>query len=91
MSLFTHITIFLDPFGKMIGLDGTILLAFILGFPANEIVIPIMLIGYLGNSSLSEYNSLQDLKKILIDNGWTIKTAICTIIFSLIHFPCSTT
>ena len=91
ISLFKHITIFLDPFGKAIGMDGTILLAFILGFPANEIVIPIMLIGYLGNSSLSEYSNLQDLKKILIDNGWTIKTAICTIIFSLIHFPCSTT
>ena len=91
ISLFHHITLFLDPFGKSIGLDGTIVLAFILGFPANEIVIPIMLIGYLGNSSLTEYNNLQDLKKILINNGWTIKTALCTIIFSLIHFPCSTT
>ena len=91
ISLFKHITMFLDPFGKKIGIDGTIVLAFILGFPANEIVVPIMLIGYLGNSSLTEYNNLQELKKILIDNGWTIKTALCTIIFSLIHFPCSTT
>lgn len=91
ISLFKHITLFLDPFGKIIGLDGVILLAFLLGFPANEIVIPIMLMGYLGNSSLSEYNNLSELKNILVNNGWSIKTAICTIIFSLMHFPCSTT
>ena len=91
ISLFKHITLFLDPFGKAIGLDGTIVFAFILGFPANEIVIPIILMGYLNNSKLSDYNNLSELKNILINNGWTIKTAICMIIFSLIHFPCSTT
>ena len=91
ISLFKHITMVLDPFGELIGLDGTILLAFILGFPANEIVIPIMLMGYLNNSTMSDYNSLSELKNILINNGWTIKTAICMIIFSLMHFPCSTT
>ena len=91
ISLFEHITLFLDPFAKSIGLDGTILFAFILGFPANEIVIPIMLMGYLKNSTMNDYNNLYELKNILINNGWTIKTAICTIIFSLFHFPCSTT
>ena len=91
ISIFKHLTLFLDPFGKMIGMDGTILLAFILGFPANEIVIPIMLMGYLNNNTMSDYNNLEELKSILINNGWTIKTAICTMIFSLMHFPCSTT
>lgn len=91
ISLFKHITLFLDPFGKSIGMDGNIIFSFILGFPANEIVIPIMLMGYLGNSSMTDYNSLHELKNILINNGWSIKTAICTIIFSLMHFPCSTT
>ena len=91
ISLFKHLTLFFDPFGKAIGLDGVIILAFILAFPANEIVIPIMLMGYLGNNTISDYNSLSELKNILVNNGWTIKTAICMIILSIMHFPCSTT
>ena len=91
ISIFEHITIFFDPFARSIGLDGVILVAFILGFPANEIVIPIMLMGYLKTSVMTDYSSLYELKNILVNNGWTIKTAICTIIFSLMHFPCSTT
>ena len=91
VSLFKSITLFLDPFGKSIGMDGVILLAFILGFPANEIVIPIILMGYLNSNTMNNYSNLLELKNILINNGWTIKTAICTIIFSLMHFPCSTT
>ncbi|MBP3635833.1 MAG: ferrous iron transport protein B [Bacilli bacterium] len=91
ISILNHLTSALDPFGKAIGLDGTILMGFILGFPANEIVIPIILMGYLGSSTMSDFNNLTELKNILITNGWTIKTAICTIIFSLMHFPCSTT
>ena len=91
ISLFNHITIFLDPFGKSIGLDGVIVFAFILGFPANEIVIPIIIMGYLNKSSLLDYNSLDELKNILVTNGWTLKTAICTIVISLMHYPCSTT
>ena len=91
ISLLKHIIIFLDPIGKIIGLDGTILVAFILGFPANEIVIPIMLMGYLCTTTMTDFNDLVYMKEILITNGWTIKTAICTIIFSLFHFPCSTT
>lgn len=82
---------FLDPFARFIGLDGVILLAFILGFPANEIVVPIMLMAYLSTGKLVEYESLASLKALLVDNGWSIITAVCTIIFMLCHFPCSTT
>lgn len=81
---------FLDPFASVFGLDGTILLAFILGFPANEIVIPIMLMTYMAQGSLVEYESLESLKDILVSNDWTAMTAVCTLIFILCHFPCST-
>ena len=81
----------LDPFAKTIGLDGVILMAFILGFPANEIVIPIVIMGYMSLGYITEFNNLNDLKKLFIDNGWTIKTAICTMIFTLMHWPCLTT
>ena len=82
---------FLNPFGHIIGMDGMILLSFILGFPANEIVIPIMMMGYLSNNNLIDISNISVMKDILISNGWTIKTAICTLIFILFHFPCSTT
>lgn len=82
---------FLDPFAKFIGLDGVILLAFILGFPANEIVVPIMLMAYLSEGKIVEYESLNALKTLLSDNGWTLTTAVCTMLFMLCHFPCSTT
>ena len=82
---------FLDPFARFIGLDGVILMAFILGFPANEIVVPIMLMAYLSTGKIVEYESLASLKQLLADNGWTVTTAVCTIIFMLCHFPCSTT
>ncbi len=91
LSLLMHCANFLDPFAKIIGLDGVILIAFILGFPANEIVIPIILMAYLGNGSLSEYSSVAELQNILVSNGWTFTTALCTIVFSLFHWPCSTT
>ncbi|MBR6647257.1 MAG: ferrous iron transporter B, partial [Clostridia bacterium] len=86
-----HISSFLEPFANFMGLDGVILMAFILGFPANEIVVPIILMAYMSNSALTELPSLNVLKDILISNGWTIVTAINTIIFSLMHWPCSTT
>lgn len=89
--LLTLISDFLDPVGRLLGLDGVILLGFILGFPANEIVIPIILMIYLSSGTLSDYSSLTDLKEILVANGWTSVTAICTCIFSMFHFPCSTT
>lgn len=91
MSLLNYIANFLNPFAQTIGLDGVILISFILGFPANEIVIPIMLMIYLSTGQIIEFESLESLRKILIENGWTIKTAICVLIFSLCHFPCSTT
>ena len=91
ISLLNHIATFLDPFGKLIGMDGVILIAFILGFPANEIVIPIMLMSYMATGTLVDYENLESLNNILIINGWTIKTAICVLVFSLCHYPCSTT
>lgn len=90
-SILSYCTNFLDPFASMIGLDGTILMAFILGLPANEIVIPIILMSYLATGSLTDYSSLSELKTLLLDNGWTTLTAICTLIFTLMHFPCGTT
>ena len=90
-SLLSHFANFLDPFAHFIGLDGIILMAFILGFPANEIVVPIMIMGYMMTGSITEFESLIELKSLLVNNGWTFVTAICFIIFSLIHFPCSTT
>lgn len=90
-SILSYCTEALNPIASLFGLDGTILIAFILGFPANEIVIPIMIMGYMKTSNLTDYNSLVELKTLLIDNGWTYVTAICTLIFMMFHFPCSTT
>ncbi len=82
---------FLDPFARLIGLDGIILMAFILGFPANEIVIPITVMAYLAEGHLSEIGGISAIRDILLQNGWTPITAICVIVFSLMHWPCSTT
>ena len=82
---------FLDPLGRLIGLDGVILMAFLLGFPANEIVIPIMLMAYTAQGMLIDYQGLGELRAILVQNGWTAKTALCFLIFALMHWPCSTT
>ncbi len=90
-TLLAHFTDFLDPLGQLMGLDGVILAAFILGFPANEIVLPIIIMAYLNMGTLTEYSSLFELRELLVDNGWTLTTALCTIIFSLMHWPCSTT
>lgn len=91
VSLLLYMSNALEPIGSIMGMDGVILLAFILGFPANEIVIPIALMAYLSTSTLGDYSSLDSLRQILIDNGWTLKTALCTCVFALFHFPCSTT
>lgn len=90
-SILTHCTGFLDPFARLIGLDGVILMAFILGFPANEIVIPVMLMAYLSTGTLTDMNDLNALRELLVSHGWTWVTAICTMLFSLFHWPCSTT
>lgn len=90
-SLIYYLTNIMNPFGLIIGLDGVILMSFILGFPANEIVIPVMLMIYLSNNTMLDINNMNEIKNILITNNWTIKTAICMLIFIVFHFPCSTT
>ncbi|HHX01346.1 MAG TPA: ferrous iron transport protein B [Firmicutes bacterium] len=90
-SLLAHSADFLDPFARLIGLDGYILMAFILGLPANETVIPILIMSYLATGSMLELDNLAELHKLLVDNGWTWLTAVCTILFSLNHWPCGTT
>ncbi|MBR2406030.1 MAG: ferrous iron transport protein B [Clostridia bacterium] len=90
-SLLAHTAAFLDPFAQLMGLDGAILIAFILGFPANEIVIPIVLMVYLAQGTLTEPGSLTEMRAIFLDNGWTWTTAVSTMLFSLLHWPCSTT
>lgn len=91
LSILRHITDFFDPFGRLLGLDGVILAAFILGLPANEIIVPIIIMTYLCEGSLLEMDSLTQLHELLTANGWTIITAINVILFSLFHWPCSTT
>lgn len=90
ISLLGHCTAFLDPLGRLMGLDGVILFAFILGFPANEIVIPIVIMAYSEGTALTEISELSALKDLFVSNGWTTVTAVCMIIFVLFHFPCST-
>lgn len=90
-TLLAHCAGFLDPFARVFGLDGVILLAFILGLPANEIVIPLIIMAYLSQGSLVELSDLTALRSLLIDNGWTWVTALCVMVFSLMHWPCSTT
>ena len=90
-SILNYFVSFLNPVGVYLGLDGVILLALLLGFPANEIVVPIMLMGYLNTNTLIEMDNLAVLKDILVNHGWTIQTALCFLILFLYRFPCSTT
>lgn len=90
-SLLTHCAQFLEPFAYLIGLDGYILLAFILGLPANEIVIPILIMSYLSLGSMLELDSLTAMRQLFVDNGWTWLTAVCMMLFTLNHWPCGTT
>ncbi len=90
LSLLSHCAGFLDPFARLMGLDGYILMAFILGFPANEIVIPIIIMSYMSSGSMMELDSLDQLRELLVSNGWTWLTAVCTMLFSLMHWPCGT-
>ena len=90
-SLLSIIANFLDPFANLLGLDGYILTAFIFGIPANEIVLPIILMCYLGGNSLVNMEDTFSIGQILIQNGWTILTAINVMIFTCMHFPCATT
>jgi ferrous iron transport protein B len=90
-SVLAHCAHFFDPFARLIGLDGFILMAFILGFPANEIVVPIIIMSYMAAGSMLELDSLCKLHVLLIAHGWTWLTAVCTMLFSLMHWPCGTT
>ncbi|MBE7063039.1 MAG: ferrous iron transporter B [Ruminococcaceae bacterium] len=91
VSILAHCTAFLDPFAALFGLDGVILMAFVLGLPANEIVMPIIIMAYLAGGSLVEMNDLASLRALLTANGWTWITAVSTLLFSLLHWPCATT
>ena len=91
MSILAHGGNFLEPLGRVIGLDGFILIAFIAGFPANEIVIPVLLMAYMSTGTLTDFESVDSLRQILVSNGWTALTAINVMLFSLLHWPCSTT
>ena len=90
-NLLLMISNILENFGSFIGLDGTIVLAFILGLPANEIILPIILMIYTNSQALTNYTNLIDLNNILMQNNWTITTAICFIILLICHYPCGTT
>lgn len=90
-SLLSIIANFLNPFAKLMGLDGYILTAFILGIPANEIVLPIILMCYLKSGTLVNIEDIIQIGQILIQNGWTMITAMNVMLFTILHFPCATT
>lgn len=91
VSILSYCTDFLNPFGQIIGLDGVIVMAFILGFPANETVIPIIIMSYMASGTLVDFTSYEQLLELFSANGWTVITAVCTMIMCIMHFPCSTT
>ena len=90
-NLIAHLSGWLDPFARLLGMDGVILLAFLLGLPANEIVIPILIMSYLSAGAMLELDTLESLRQLLTGNGWTWVTALSAMLFSLLHFPCATT
>lgn len=90
-SALTQCAQFLGPFARLLGMDGYILMAFILGFPANEIVVPIIIMSYMSTGSLTEFSSLAQLHSLFVSHGWTWLTAVCVMLFSLMHWPCATT
>nr|MBA3727173.1 ferrous iron transporter B [Armatimonadota bacterium] len=92
LSLMAHASGFLDPLGHAIGLDGVILLAYIIAIPANEIVVPTILMAYMNVDRMIEIDNMVELKHLLVvEHNWTILTAVCLMLFSLLHNPCSTT
>ena len=90
-SLLCLIATALDPIGRVLGMDGVILLAFVLSLPANEIFIPIMIMIYRAGATLEPLGSLMGVRDILVSQGWTVTTAICVLLFMLFHWPCATT
>ena len=92
VSFARHIANALNPLGHAIGLDGVILLAYIIAIPANEIVVPTLLMVYLGTGMMTDDVSLEEIKRLLVtQHGWTLLTAINLMLFSLLHNPCATT
>jgi len=91
ISILSYCAGYIDPFARFFGLDGHILIAFIMGLPANEIVIPILIMGYLSTGSIQEFASMGAMRDLFVQNGWTWLTAVCVMLFVLNHFPCGTT
>lgn len=91
INILGHLSNLFNNYGLLLGMDGVILLAFLLAFPANEIVMPIMLMIYTSKSTLVDISNINTLKEVLINNNWNYITAISVLIFTLFHFPCSTT
>ena len=89
-TLLQHLTSICDPIGRFFGMDGVILLAFVLGFPANEIILPLMVMIYMGQGSMTEITNLEMACEMLIQNGWTLTTVLSVLTFALFHWPCST-
>jgi ferrous iron transport protein B len=90
ISILTHVSEFLDPFGRLFGMDGAIVLAFLLGIPANEIVIPILVVIYSSASSIGSGGGVEHITDLFAANGHSARSVACTAIFALFHFPCST-
>ncbi|MCE5169894.1 ferrous iron transporter B [Paenibacillus profundus] len=90
-SILNHMAAFFDPFAHAIGLDGFIIMAFILGLPANEVVLPILLMGYMSSGAMVDADGLDNIKEIFLQHGWTWLTALNMMLFSLLHYPCGTT
>ncbi|MCG7406646.1 ferrous iron transporter B [Paenibacillus sp. ACRRX] len=90
-SILAHMAGFFEPFGHLIGLDGYIIMAFLLGLPANEIVLPILLMGYMSSGAMVDADGLDNIKDIFLQHGWTWLTALNMMLFSLLHYPCGTT
>lgn len=92
LSVLAHCANWLNPFAQLMGMDGFILMAFVLGLPANEIVLPILIMSYLATGSMIELESIEDLYNLfVVQHGWTWLTAVCMMLFSLLHYPCGTT
>lgn len=90
-NLLSILATFLDPFGKLLGMDGMILMAFLLALPANEIFLPVLLMGYLSYETMYEPTNLLAIKTLLLSHGWSTLTAVNVMLFSVLHFPCATT
>ena len=91
-AILSHITAFLDPAARVFGIDGVILLAFILGFPANELVMPLIVMGYLSSGTIALPGvDFASFRALLLANGWTVQPALCTLVLTVAHAPCSTT